>query len=655
MMGMHGSVVRVVAMLLWTTAATAQWVVDLEAPPGGFYHPDDALSFLVPADTPVETLQRLSLEVDGIDVTAFITREEERAVYRPPQPLAYGNHELRLVEYLPDGSIVEHALYTVDVRKSAAFREADLAANVDVAASRRVADGHFSSTVSRDQQQGGLGMEGRLANADWQTRAALGLIYDSQVGNTANGRRLDMANGLVEASQGAVALRAGDHVIPGTGFVLDSFSRRGMSGSLRLDSLRSEITGFAMRTEGVNGFTPWPGVSRKQARTDGVVWTTAPLARQPERLQISATFLDGEGTSVGSSTVGATDVISGTAGSLVVDSRTWDRRVRLRGEYARSRSDADASGSTLDAVSDNAYGLLASYNHVQREVRGAAFNWNAGVEHKRIGSWFYSLGNPALPTDKQFSQAFAGFSWGGWSLNTTLARETDNVADDPRVPRTRSDYLSLGSVYTPAVTGEATGVMRLFAQPTLSLYVQHGGREFETVPATYVGDPVDDRTDTVSAGLQFVPGSWTWDIRQTRTWFDDAGNISADYNSDLTELGFELPLSEHVQISPRLQYERFSDQDSDVLTQTLLGQFGIRTQAMQDRLSTDLSYTLNRSWTDGTPETTSYTVSATAAWVVLPARARRAGVSVFATGSYLDDGAIYQVFAGLRIGWQPTY
>jgi hypothetical protein len=125
---------------------------------------------------------------------------------------------------------------------------------------------------------------------------------------------------------------------------------------------------------------------------------------------------------------------------------------------------------------------------------------------------------------------------------------------------------------------------------------------------------------------------------------------------DLSELGVDMPLSRHVSLSPRVQYERFADHDNDVLTQTLLAQVGFRLAAIRNRLDADMNYTVNRNWTDdNSQDSTGYTYNATVAWTVLQPRTNRPGVAVFTTGSYLDDDNVYQIFAGLRIGWQAIY
>ena len=57
----------------------------------------------IPQDVP----QRLAVELDDIDVTALAALDGSDIVITPAQPIAFGKHTLRLVEYTPDGGIAE--------------------------------------------------------------------------------------------------------------------------------------------------------------------------------------------------------------------------------------------------------------------------------------------------------------------------------------------------------------------------------------------------------------------------------------------------------------------------------------------------------------------------------------------------------------------
>jgi hypothetical protein len=134
-----------------------------------------------------------------------------------------------------------------------------------------------------------------------------------------------------------------------------------------------KLTAFAMRTETINGFRHGFGAGDSANRSDGVMLTTQPLTTRPERLQVSALYLNAEGNPLGSSTAGYPESVRNDAAALAVDSLTFDQRVRLRGEYARSDTDFDGAGTLVGDESDSAHSLLAQYQHPQRELRGDAF------------------------------------------------------------------------------------------------------------------------------------------------------------------------------------------------------------------------------------------------------------------------------------------
>jgi hypothetical protein len=660
-LGQRLGIAGLVVGILCGHAVLAQ--VDLEPPPDGFYRPTDSFSFIVPADMPPETLRRLSLELNDIDVTAFVQRRDDRTVFIPPQPLSYGQHRLRLVEHAADGSINELALWTVQVRRSRAFQEADMRGNLDLATHQRVNDRNLTGDVPYNTRQGTLAFDGRIADNEWQLEGNIGLLHNSQVHMMPHGQRTDLATGLVEGSRGNLAFRAGDHQLPATGLVMRDFARRGLSGSARFDALRSELTAFAMRTEAVTGFHHGLGVGDGDNRTDGAMLDVSPLTDRPERLRIAIVHLDASGSAVGSGVVGDAETSKGNASSVAVDSLLFEQRWRLRGELARSDADFDGGAGPLGAESDAAHSLLAMYLHPQREVRGTAFAWNAGAEQTVVGPHFFSLGNPTLPADRRLHRVFSGLQWGGWGLSGQVARETDNVDSDPILPRLRSDYLTLGSHYTPRLEPRTDGFLRLFNQPTLALVVQDMAQRYDRVPTGFGGHHVDQDTRVWHAGLRFVPGSWGWDVAHTHTRFEDEVGTQPDYRNDLTEFGVDLMVGERYSLRPRVQYNRLRDRDNGVTTKTTSAGLGVWAALVPGRLDATLDYSLNRERATGdSVDVDTHTLSAMLSWQLRMPRDNRPGISLFASGSYHDNGGemadgadVHQIFAGLRIGWPVAY
>ena len=198
--------------------------------------------------------------------------------------------------------------------------------------------------------------------------------------------------------------------------------------------------------------------------------------------------------------------------------------------------------------------------------------------------------------------------------------------------------------------------MRLFAQPSVSLSAQHWTRKHQDIPIAYAGDRIDDATDTVTAMLQFVPGAWSWDIAQTHTIIRDDADLRPDSLEDFTDLGFNLPLSEHLTLGSRLQYDRFKNQDSDTVEKSIGAQANLNLIAMENRLNASLTYAQYRNIPDvATVETTGSTINAYASWQAIVLKQNRPGLTLFAQGSYQDDQDLFQIFAGLRVDWQAIY
>ncbi len=642
-------------MLLWLPVCHAQGWVELQLPQPGFYKPDDPLIFLVPADIPAEALQRLSMELDGLDVTSFVSREGDRAIFRPPQPLAYGPHQIRLVEYLPDGNIEERALYNVEVRKNELFRQADVSASINLSSTYRLDSNNLDSDIGKDQQSGGGRFSAKAADGDWQADADMDLIYMSQRDQTANGRRLDLARGVVSFSQGPASVRAGDQTIPGSSMVLSNYARRGVSGNLQLNDLRSELTGFAVRAEPINGFAYWPGTEDGGKRTAGILWTLSPLTQQPERLQITTTYLSGKGGADGSSVTGNDETVSNDAGGVVVDSQIWDQRLHLRGEYARSSTDFDGSGNALDASSDYAVDLLAVYNHPQQELRGSAFYWNLGAQHKRVGLTFYSLGNVGQATDRMLDQVFGELNWGGWSMGGQLSREMDNIDDDPRFPHLYTDNAGIWTQYTPLDMPQQTGIMRIFSNPTLTVTGNRVMRNYEDIPATFAGDDINETVDLFTVTFNFAPGSWYWSIAQTYEKTREEAGPEHDLRRDNTHLDLSVPLTEHLNLGSGLDYDRTRDLDDNSETETYLGNLYFSLNALENRLRADLSYNYQREDSDSAGVNSDYTIQASTSWIAVEARPNRPSLALFVNGSYAHDQDSYEVFAGVTVDWQGQY
>ena len=163
----------------------AEWSPQLEQEKQGqFREPMETFRIMIPSHVSTATLQTLALELDNIDVTAMISRKGSYALFTPVQPLEWGKHVLRLVEYADDGSIFEKGFWEFEVRRSTIFREMDYAADINLVASQRIADKNLVPAGSEEPtgftSQGSAAFQGRIADDDWEVTGSMDLIYTSE-------------------------------------------------------------------------------------------------------------------------------------------------------------------------------------------------------------------------------------------------------------------------------------------------------------------------------------------------------------------------------------------------------------------------------------------------------------------------------------------
>jgi hypothetical protein len=357
---------RVISTVLLITPLSVfalEWSPQLEpAKEEAFRQPTETFRIKIPDSISVETLQTLALELDNIDVTAMVTREANYAVFTPIQPITWGNHTLRLVEYAEDGSIFEKGFWTFEVRTQSGIRETDFSANINLSANSRIADNNIGiPEPDKFTSQGSASLQGKIAGQEWNVSGNMDLIYDSQ--QTGNNRELDLGEYLITAQNRSTQLYLGHHSLSQTSLAMQNFHRRGASASKGFASINSSVTGFILRTEQISGFTHGLGISDSDNAVYGLLLENQPISSSPELLYLSATYLSGKSNKVGASVGAAQADQNGETWSLVADSTLLEQQLRVRAEFASSTTDiitADTTDTDLINAQGDAIAFLAT-------------------------------------------------------------------------------------------------------------------------------------------------------------------------------------------------------------------------------------------------------------------------------------------------------
>lgn len=656
--------------LLWlcgAPAAAQDWVPELQPPASGsFYAADEAIVLVIPDDVAAGAAVELAVELDEFDVTALLQVEGGRLLLDPPEPLATGMHRLRLVEYGSDGSIIERGAWSLEVRDGEALQELSATANTGVDLLYRFAGNDLIDPPDNFTAQGAGDAQARIADGNWRVDADANYFLNSQQDQTIDGKRLDIGEYLFSGSyQGESAdmnIRLGHQDIGADNLIMSDFYRRGLSVTLAQPDENLSVTAFALRSEPILGVDNFSGVGDSENRVQGVMVKARPFQSLSENVEITGTFYEGETDAIGNATGQFGEDSSGTGGSLAVDTLWLDRRLRLRGEAALTRFDFDDSGD-LPADNDLAYSLLASYALIPGgETDGEYLSWDVGVEHKRVGTFFASVANPFVVTDRETTSAFTNVVWEEVSLQAQAGYETSNVEELNVLPTDRTYFATFNANYTPVMEPDEDGGYGWLGQPTFGLSLNFNDGKQIDKPAAFaaIGGDYQVRSATVSASSFY--DFWSWNLSQSVNSFEDRSGATGDTMNYLTDLGLQFQPDESLTIGPYAQLSIFRDNASaDDLDSVNLG-LDIAAELIPEVLTSSLNGSLNLTDSMGhTPD--SYFVGGEVLWNAIPAEVNRPGVALAVTGSYqhTDDADFFiaddivQVFGKVKLTLPLAY
>jgi len=636
----------------------------------GYRGTADAIEIRIGQDMPAELIPYLHLEIDAIDVSDFVQRDAQRLVFQPQTPLEPGMHELRVVAVLPDGTIEEAAIWSVEVRASKAFRIANFNSNTSLQAMQRISDDLPNPPGERLQGQGAVALDSRHADDDWELTGQANMIYNSQESQNLSGDEFELSDYQLKQSWNQSSITLGHQVISPGSLVLSDFSRRGLSASYHSEQQRFQATGFSTRTEEITGFDHFTGVDDADNRTSGVVLTAYPFESRPEQLAVSAIYLDSKGVSQGVAQVNDTAPnTGGDAAALILDSYPGNKRWRLRGEYASTRFDFDGENTGFDAEEDDAVTLSAGYD-VGRDTERAMeadSSWNVNLMHQRVGPWFYSLGNTGVTVDRETTQLAGNYQGMALGLNGSISLGEDNVDKVNTLPTTEIKTAMFSLNYTPQSDPFGEEEMEqeqssesLFSNPSYSLNWSMHDLDQIITPTGFTGDDVNSRYQELSLAATFSGSDWYWSL--TQSWIGQDDKVYIDNVSDTvsTSLESQWTLNDYVSLSPVLQQSVTEYTNMAVETKSWLAGVTLNIN-YPDNWNNSLTYTVNRETdSEGTIDSRTRIAELMLQWNVRQAGQNKAGISLFTSASHQEveqvgaDMDQYQVFLGVNVAWPAS-
>lgn len=674
------STIAIYALLWSNNAALAQdknWAAAL-APPanGGTYGPVEALAIQIPQDVPFDALLRLGLEVDAIDVTPLLAFENQVFTFNPPQALFAGSHEVRLVDNQPDGNIVERGSWTIEIAGGgnqvaaapgdAASTGADkgqlsLAAQNSLELSQRLADSGLEGTPDRFVVSGSGYGNGSYDRGPWSFTGNANYLGQSIQARAPSENNVDLGeynftgrfNG--EDLFGQVAL--GHQDLGANNFIMSGFNRRGLSASVGSADQAYSLTGFGFRPEAVTGADEFTGLNDGNNRLTGFMATAQPIPGLGQDFTVRGLYYSGEGSDVGTGGGGDATANQGKGWGLVADSYWFDRSVQVKGQF--TQTDFEYGGVVLgdNSETSDAWSALLAYTPVQgEEVGGAFMNLTVGTQYERVGTFFNSLANPSLATDRDSALVYSDLSWGEFSANAQGLHQTNNVDDVTGVPTDRLLSFQFSGNYYPTIDPPAAGEIDWLGQPFVNFNLGITDNSRKKTPDGYAGNGTDNQNRSVTLGVGSNFTQWGWQLSETFTRFEDDTDNASDTDNYLTDFSSNWMVNDSLSLDGGLQWGLFKDRDASTKKHTVNLNLGLQAELIPETLNAKLNYNLNLLTGSGdTPD--NRIANGEVEWTLLAPEPNNIGVALAFQGlleknnGNADDslnGSSWQIFSVLR-------
>ena len=648
--------------------AQGDWIPELAPTETEHRGRSDAIVILLPGDLDSDTYQRLSLELDALDVTAFATAEPGSLTLIPPEPLSSGPHSLRLVERGEDGSVLERGAWSLDIRHSSLVRDLSLRGDLSGTVNGRVAENGVEVPPEHITGDGAGNVEAAAGDENWRISAQTNFFYNSQLDISPNGRDFDLGeyriDGDIQNEDLFGGITFGDHDTGIQNFIMSDFYRRGFSARFGTLDERLTVTGFVQSTESHVGTRHVTGVSHEEDRVEGVSVSVRPIEALQDNVVLTGTFYTGEGSDGGFG-IGTDEIIrDGTGWSIAADTLWFDEILRVRGEYAQAEFDFDGKDEGFSAETSDAYSVLTSLEPLRGgTLDGEIFTWTVGAEREVVDTFFQSLANPGLVPDRETTSAFTNFYWDEFTADLRVDHTLSNVDDLDYFPTDRTVYVEFNGSYTPFVDLEEDGSLPWYGQP--SLYVNANLTEIDRVERSDVfpDEDANGSLRTVTFGIGSNYEDWNWNLYHVVTSSEDHTDIYSDTLDNFTGLSGFFQIGDWLQVMPSVQWDFFNDRDLKDDNQTLTVGLTTNITVIPDTLTAALTYNLNHRMGDGeTPDSRSLTGEIT--WDLREPAANRLGVALILSGfvqenneDNFDTGPDlqYQAFTSLRLSLPVAY
>ncbi|WP_111642590.1 hypothetical protein [Marinimicrobium alkaliphilum] len=577
-------------LILAVPVAQAQPLVQLTpSTSAGFYQPDERLHLFVPDNARPDEPGTLTLELDGMDVTALTEMHDGELIYTPVRPLKPGEHQLRVVFYGEQGRVQELGHWRFEVRQSRRFQELEARGQLDLALSQRLTQ-HNQGGGNDFSVQGGGHLQAQASGDNWRLDSSLDLMAVNDTELAIAGRELDLARFSLRGEYDRYRLALGDQQLASASLIQDGFERRGISTGARLPVMGGALSLYRADSQQQVGIDAGLGGDEADSRLTGGRLEFWPLRSANAQLLVAGEQLSGR---VSTPDYGSFDpnaaptVHRGEARNLTLDGLFFRRQLRLRYETAESEYDFDGRDGDLAPERDNAWSALA----VVDPTPMADLNWRLGWQSTKMGTWYKSLANRYAPADKRMDRVFFDVSKNQWSWEGGYAIEDNNLAEDSAYATSETRQWNLSTHYAEYDVPEGP-ILDFLGQPSYHLSARGTTLEDSYTPEGYLANDLETRHYGLTAA--FTKTQLQWSVGYHYDTLEDATGWQPEARTQATRLEAGWLPNRRYRLFASWQLQHTTYPTLDASTYRHLYAFDAQAELIPGRLQTGLTMSLNQ-------------------------------------------------------------
>lgn len=527
-----------------------------------YYSPKEPLVIIIPRSFTKEKMQNVVIELDSVDISEMVQISNGEMVYLPLQAMLLESHELRITEFTDDGNINELGVWHFNVRMSELFEEYSISADTQINSNYRVSEKNSDSSLpDRFQANANSQVGFKIKNGNWHAEGQFDLNYTSVSENRPSHRTIENSDFLIRMGNQFVDAKIGHQNIGQSSLIMDNFRRRGVSIEGKMPSINSTLTGFSLSSIDLSGFGHGFGISDSQQRINGYSFSTNPISSSPKLFNVSTTWISGRGNDGNNFIIDFDDFQDpnaitpasekGSAWTISTDSLLLNDKLRIRAEYAETEFNFNPLDD-LNSEKDSAENVLVTYSdHTQNTI-----SWNAGLNYKRIGTYFKSLANRGLPSDKKLSKLFAGIQWNTVGIQLSGEEQTDNLEEIEQLPETVTHLNSINLNWSPQLESNK----KLLGTPNFAFGYNKQKQRQKNIPIDYFFPEADNQMANWQASGSFNYETNNWGITFMNTSFTDKSGVQNNSDTDSLNVFANFTFDEIGSLSTSIQFDHSQDE-----------------------------------------------------------------------------------------------